>query len=219
MRASESPEAAPPDLNAMAGAAVWLRDLLRLLGFGQHLVLPVLIFGILLGWHHVKGYPWRFRPGTLLGMLVESLCFAVILMVLARLQSRLPFLGSPTASLDSQLLPLLNLRKVIGLCAYFGAGIYEELLFRLILLQLIILIAGRTGLSKKACWWWGVLLSSLVFSAAHYKAFTGYGDELQLFSFTFRFLAGIFFSVLFLKRGFGIAVGAHAVFDLLAVLL
>jgi hypothetical protein len=35
------------------------------------------------------------------------------------------------------------------------------------------------------------------------------------FGFVFRFLAGVFFSVLFVYRGFGIAAGSHAAYDVL----
>jgi hypothetical protein len=34
----------------------------------------------------------------------------------------------------------------------------------------------------------------------------------------FRFLAGVFFSILFIYRGFGIAAGSHAAYDILAIL-
>jgi len=34
----------------------------------------------------------------------------------------------------------------------------------------------------------------------------------------FRFMAGVFFSILFIYRGFGIAAGAHAAYDILAML-
>ncbi len=68
-----------------------------------------------------------------------------------------------------------------------------------------------------------VIGTSVLFSAAHYVG--PYGDPIHLgrfifwFGFVFRFLAGVFFSVLFVGRGFGIAVGAHAGYDILVKLL
>jgi membrane protease YdiL (CAAX protease family) len=59
--------------------------------------------------------------------------------------------------------------------------------------------------------------SSLLFSAAHYVG--PLGDTFAIYSFTFRFLAGMFFASLFLVRGFGIAAGTHAVYDILVGLL
>ena len=57
-----------------------------------------------------------------------------------------------------------------------------------------------------------VVITSLLFSAAHYIG--PQGDSWQLYSFVFRFLAGGFFAVLFVYRGFGIAAGTHALYDI-----
>ena len=68
-----------------------------------------------------------------------------------------------------------------------------------------------------------VLLTSLVFAAAHYVG--RYGDPVQWaarafwFGFVFRWLAGVFFSILFVCRGFGVTAGAHAGYDILVKLL
>jgi len=59
--------------------------------------------------------------------------------------------------------------------------------------------------------------SSLLFSAAHYVG--PLGERFELYSFTFRTLAGMFFAVLFIVRGFGIAAGTHAVYDVLVGLI
>ncbi len=56
-----------------------------------------------------------------------------------------------------------------------------------------------------------VLLTSVVFSAAHYLG--PHGETFNSFSFAFRFLAGAFFAVLFVYRGFGVAAGTHALYD------
>jgi membrane protease YdiL (CAAX protease family) len=53
----------------------------------------------------------------------------------------------------------------------------------------------------------------VLFSLAHYVG--PLGDTLDLHSFTFRFLAGVFFALLFEARGFGIAAGSHAAYDIL----
>ena len=60
---------------------------------------------------------------------------------------------------------------------------------------------------------WGVVGSSVLFSFAHYVG--PLGDAFDLHSFTFRFLAGVFFAILFQARGFGIAAGSHAAYDIL----
>ena len=94
-----------------------------------------------------------------------------------------------------------------------GAGLYEEVLFRLLLLPAVIWLLERWGQTRFTASLWGVVLTSLLFSGAHYVG--PLGDTFALYSFTFRTLAGIFFSLVFLVRGFGITAGAHAAYDLL----
>jgi hypothetical protein len=96
---------------------------------------------------------------------------------------------------------------------YMGAGIYEELMFRLLLLPLAAWALRRTGLGTAVSMAAAVLLTSLLFSLAHNLG--PYGERFAWFNFFFRALAGVFFSLLFVYRGFGIAAGTHALFDIL----
>ena len=70
------------------GADVWLRQALDGLGFGQYFLLPVLTVVGLLAWHHVQHDRWKFSPAVLAGMCVECVILALLLVGLARLQSR-----------------------------------------------------------------------------------------------------------------------------------
>jgi membrane protease YdiL (CAAX protease family) len=72
-----------------------------------------------------------------------------------------------------------------------------------------------------------VVVTSLIFSAAHYRIdliiashrfTTDFGEPFSWFSFLFRFVAGVAFSTLFLLRGFGITAGTHAMYDLMTLL-
>jgi membrane protease YdiL (CAAX protease family) len=117
-------------------------------------------------------------------------------------------------------LVMLNLpgafRRAVG---FLGAGVYEELLFRLILLSLFAWFVARLGARSRASIAAAVTITSLTFAAAHYLG--PYGEPLAWteftfwFSFVFRLLAGVFFSLLFVHRGFGIAAGTHAAYDIL----
>ena len=60
------------------------------------------------------------------------------------------------------------------------------------------------------------VLGALVFSGFHYVGQDA--DALTLQSFTFRALAGLFFSGLYLLRGFGIAAWTHALYDVMLLL-
>ena len=194
----------PPTRNA---ADVWLRQLLELVGFGQYLLLPLLTCGILLAWHHTSHHSWRLKWSILWGMLLESILFAILLIVLANVQHnvmhQLP-LNVTCAAGESQGV----LRSIVMFC---GAGIYEELLFRLMLLPILWWLFAKLRLGETRAPLLAIVVSSLLFSAAHYGP---HGDQLELFSFAFRFLAGVFFSFLFYYRGFGIAAVAHTFYDI-----
>ncbi|MGH7638825.1 MAG: type II CAAX prenyl endopeptidase Rce1 family protein, partial [Gemmatimonadaceae bacterium] len=61
------------------------------------------------------------------------------------------------------------------------------------------------------------VVGALVFSAFHYVG--EYGEPLQLASFTFRAIAGLVFSGLYLVRGFGITAWTHALYDVYVMVL
>ncbi len=99
-----------------------------------------------------------------------------------------------------------------------GAGIYEELLFR------VLLVGGLAWAFRRLLAWTprtaGVaacVAGALIFSAFHYVG--AYGDPWQLGSFTFRFLAGLVFSALYLTRGLGITAWTHALYDVYVTVL
>jgi membrane protease YdiL (CAAX protease family) len=56
--------------------------------------------------------------------------------------------------------------------------------------------------------------SAVLFSAAHHAG--PYGEPFDRYVFVFRTIAGLYFAAIFVVRGFGIAVGAHACYDVLA---
>jgi len=60
-------------------------------------------------------------------------------------------------------------------------------------------------------------VSSFLFSAAHH--IPPYGDPLAVGVFTFRFLAGVFFGLLFWFRGFAVAAYPHALYDIYVLIL
>ena len=194
------------------GAEVWLRQLLVALGLGQYFFLPALTVGLLLGAHHISRQPWRVRSATLWGMLVESLFLAGCLRVLLGLQGLIfQYVADHWVLSTGGLLSEYSwAEKAV---AFVGAGVYEELVFRLILLNVVVLLAQSLRLAHAPAAVLGVIASSLLFSLAHHIG--PFGEPFELFSFLFRFLAGVFFALLFVYRGFGIAAGAHAAYDLM----
>lgn len=93
-----------------------------------------------------------------------------------------------------------------------GAGIYEELLFRVLLVGALAWLARRVfGWQPWLAGTFATVVGALVFSAFHYIG--PYGDPLELPSFTFRALAGLVFSAMYLVRGLGITAWTHALYD------
>jgi hypothetical protein len=144
------------------------------------------------------------------GMLIEAACLAAVF-------------GIVVGVATTQLLGSLHVLAIGGgplektswptrLMLSLGAGLYEELFFRVVLVTGI--AAGARvvlGMSRRAGGIIAAFLGALIFSAFHYIG--PYGDPFGIQSFTFRFLSGLAFSALYLVRGFGITAWTHALYD------
>jgi len=214
--------------SARNGAELWLRGWLDQLGFSaclSYFLLPALTCGLLLAWHHTRNEPWRLRWDVLSGMAFESTVLAIGLLLFAQWQQEwIAGLarGTPAATRGAAT------DSAAALIAYLGAGIYEELLFRLALLPAAVIGLRWCGLDRRTSLAAAIVLTSALFALAHYRLdvplgawrlHLPYGDAFAWSSFSFRFLAGVFFASLFAARGFGIAAGSHALYDIFAVLL
>ena len=105
-----------------------------------------------------------------------------------------------------------------------GAGIYEELVFRLMLIcALMVLFQDIIGVGHKNAIVLSVLISAALFSAHHHIIFVDRQlllvDQPGWGKFLFRTLAGVYFAVLFAARGFGITAGTHAFYDIIATVI
>jgi hypothetical protein len=105
-----------------------------------------------------------------------------------------------------------------------GAGIYEELIFRLILMCiLMVLLQDIIGMTHANAIVLSVLISAALFSAHHHVVFVnGRLTSASAFNwteFSFRTMAGVYFAVLFAIRGFGITAGTHAFYDIIATVI
>ena len=99
-----------------------------------------------------------------------------------------------------------------------GAGLYEELLFRVLLVGgLAWLLHRMVGGSRVMTGLIAAGIGALVFSAFHYIG--QYGDPWELGSFTYRAIAGLVFSGMYLTRGFGITAWTHALYDVYVMIV
>lgn len=203
------------------GADVWLRKFLASLGLGEYVFLPLVTCGFLLARHHISRNQWKLRSDVLSGMVCESFGFGVVVLLVAQTFAYLfpAIFGTDSTTSVESVEAAIHLPDAIAsiprMLSFLGAGIYEELLFRLILLSGTISFCRRIGADRFSSVGFAVLSTSLLFASAHYKLFFAVGLDFTWYSFTFRMLAGVVFCILFLRRGFGIVVGTHAVYDIL----
>jgi len=203
-----------PSDNMRNGADYWMRSLLAVSGFGRIVVLPLLVAGILLGWHVVRRYPWSVRLETQIGMLAESLLLAVALVAVGQLHHLL-FVNLQPDATHPKLLAIRG--PLTSAVSYIGAGVYEEVMFRLLLVPAAYWVFRRFEFPGGAAAALAALSTGFVFALAHHVGPAA--DAFNLFTFSFRAAAGVFFAAVFFVRGFGITVGCHAAYDLLVGIL
>lgn len=176
------------------------------------LVFMAIVIGVavVLIWRDRRGGPVRGRMFA--GMLAESTVLALLFGIVVG-TATMRVLG-PLRSLaagggiDGSALARLTLS--------LGAGLYEELLFRVVIVALLAGGLRLLGVSRLVAGSIAVVVGALLFSAFHYMG--SLGEPYRLESFVFRSLAGLAFSALYLTRGFGITAWTHALYDV-AVLM
>ena len=99
-----------------------------------------------------------------------------------------------------------------------GAGLYEELVFRLILICVVVMV-GADLLKLSPGWTMAVavLLSAVLFAAHHHPPMGS--EPFAMPRFLFRSVAGAYLALLFLWRGYGVAAGTHVAYNVIVVIL
>ena len=232
-------------------AFVWLQEALKYLNFNGRWAWtapPLVVFAILLGLQLASRKPWSLSPRDLMPMFIECVLLAIPLIVLSLVcnsHSAAPMPESPNQAAMLAIPPpvigspgdhLIALQQTTtdeffhehnlwaNMVTALGAGIYEELIFRLVLMVVLMMIfQDALGFSHKQAIICSVLISAALFSAHHHIVIIhGQVGQTTAFSwaaFSFRMIAGIYFAVLFALRGFGITAGTHALYDILATFL
>ena len=168
---------------------------------------------ILLAWQVVSFRDWRFSPGILAGMVVESFVWAVVLLGISRL---IDFGFSYLEQARPTLLavdPAGGHPSIASLIGYIGAGCLRG--------DAVSTDPGAGAVHDAA---------SPAGTPGAGELAGGHRRRLALrpgpsrrqprraftwFAFVFRWMAGVFFAWVFVLRGFGIAVGTHTMYDIL----
>jgi len=202
-------------LAGRTGADAWMRQALAEIGLRDHWFPPLALLLILLGWQAVRPLEWRFSPTIVVGMVFESLIFALALVGVSRLMDMgFTFLEqSASAPLVLSVAFDSSREGLAQLVGFLGAGVYEEALFRLLLVPLLFQLLRGLQTPQVLASALAVTGSALLFSLAHHAG--NPGETFTWFAFVFRWMAGVFFAWIFVLRGFGIAVGTHTAYDIL----
>lgn len=158
------------------------------------------------------------RPQYLGAMFLESAAYASLLGTLASRFTDI-FMGvrtMPGPAFGGGVLGPAGLSEwMIAL----GAGVYEEIVFRVLLIS--VLLAGFELLAQLPFMRWlrcqrkahivAAALAALLFSAFHYVGV--HGEVFRWNTFVYRFFAGLILAVIYVTRGLGTAAWTHALYD------
>ena len=207
------------------------------LGVTGYYLPGVIAVVVLLCQHLVRRDPWRLEPRLYGVMAVESLLLAAPLFVFSIMITRpVPAMhdgGHDVVQLAQNLRGMLlshpadaatGLDSVTswkeGLVFSVGAGIYEELVFRLIIIVAAhILLSDLLALPAKWSAAGTIAISAVSFALYHpfdtYAAWQWSSEDWGRFAF--YSLAGFYFAAIYVYRGFGIVAATHALYDVMVI--
>jgi membrane protease YdiL (CAAX protease family) len=198
------------------GAEVWLKQLFALIGsaglatFGA----AVLIVGFAIFWYERKQHI-PLRPRFFMWMILESAVYAVFVAIMVSGLVGAILTIAVTGAGAGAFQNVASMDLSLKLALSIGAGIYEELLFRVILVGGLYLLVRRIAPGRGIAYAIAAIVGALIFSWVHYLG--PYGDVFTIGSFLFRFFFGLVLNFIFLLRGFGIAAWTHALYDVMLV--
>lgn len=111
--------------------------------------------------------------------------------------------------------PIESLSTLQQLALSLGAGLYEELFFRVILVSALLFLFKKVFAKQWLAFASAMVLAALIFSFVHYVG--ALGDPFTVGSFLFRFLFGLALNAIYLWRGFGMAAWTHAIYDIMVI--
>jgi membrane protease YdiL (CAAX protease family) len=193
----------------MNGADALIVRLLSMLSVRSMFASAIVLLLCFIFWQLKSRASWSIELGRLFGLFAESCLYALLLFSLT---------GWLSIHMSRATMPRGARGAFEKLVLYCGAGIYEELLFRGFLLGILLLLfAGPARMKRVPAAIAATMLAALIFSAFHYIGPTG--DSFTMTGFLQRTFGGLFFSVLFVTRGFGVTAASHALYDILVGLV
>jgi hypothetical protein len=202
-----------------------IADFFALFGVAGPLLSFMLVISVFLVLQTVSGRRTRRPPlHTWIFMLTESLILSLPVFMLSRLTLKLgDYVNQPFLAVQEGIGELSWRANLILGC---GAGVYEEFFFRLLVMGAASLVLDKVfGIRDWRKFFLAAAFQALLFALSHHlpggpEALDGLeGIRAALPALVFRTAAGLYFAFIYLERGFGIAAGSHASYDLLVVWL
>ena len=185
-------------------ADMWIRTFLMAFDLSaQHLTFVMIgIAFALIPVAKTRSYGVKLKANFFLLMLAEAFTYSLVLGGV--LQSILSLSGLAAGGPGNGALQNFALS--------LGAGLFEEIIFRVLLLNLLFFLLNYIFKNKVTTAVISVLAASFLFSLSHYIG--SMADSWELYSFMFRWIAGMIFTVLYFIRGFAITAYTHALYDI-----
>ena len=198
-------------------AEILIKRILEMIGLGHTFwfALLILLLGVGIIFYE-RRHGLEIRPRYFGLMVGESALYAVLLGFLVSTFVGTLF-GMMPAFVSLQAPGGHESSFMTNIVLSFGAGVYEEFIFRLVLVTALYGLLSMFKMDVRVRYVIAAIVGALIFSAVHYTG--SLGDTFTLSSFTFRFLMGLALNALFLLRGFGIAATTHALYDIYVTIL
>lgn len=175
----------------------------------------IALVAVLLVWHMAVRDPWRVRAGVLAGMAAESALWMLPLLVLGMVLS-MELTRSPAMTLAAGAAVPAGETWQAKVTLSIGAGLYEELLFRLLLVTgLHFVTFDLIRMKEPGASIVAVIGGAVAFAIYHNIHFT----QDPVSQSAFYVLAGMYFGMVYSLRGFGVVVGCHAMYDIMALVV
>lgn len=202
---------AQPDADQVVRISVdvWIKTLFSY--FGQDVMSITLILVALLGifvLYRERNKLNTLKAGYFFTMLLEASVYAFFLaLIITSTVSSLLQIASPDT--------VASLSTLQQLALSLGAGLYEELFFRVLLVSLLLFVLKFVVKKEWLRFTVAIIVAAFLFSLVHYIG--ALGDPFTLGSFLFRFLFGLALNAVYIYRGFGMAAWTHAIYDIMVV--
>lgn len=186
-------------------ADVFIRDRFYILGeisqlFYIFILISAVIIYVIYNYDKYESYSFSVFYSSL--MIIEGFALSLILLFIINgfsvFESKYNFSSNP---------------YFINFYSSIGAGIWEEVFFRLFLFGFISYILRIFFGNEFFSIFFALIISSIFFSLFHYIG--NLGELFAINTFIIRFVAGVLLCLIYIKRGLGIACITHISYDVM----